>query len=466
MKIAKKITLLAVLCFAFCLASCDKFNQNIAPANQKETFVKYYGHVYSQMAADVLTTPADGGYLLFGSTTSFVDQANRGVYNNFYLVKTDTLGNEIWSKSFGKCYGTDTRTCNSVDVFDNTAQKIMALPEDAGYILAGNCQRITLQNGQRIRQQKRILLIQLDDKGEEVGRSILPNNFLDTFDYEVRDIQIIPDSEGQIALTGTTTEVNRNKPQYTPTTDLTDIYVMRLIDINTIFWDFAYGFSGNDMGVFVSARNSSIIVAGRTETIINNQQPSIDYQIIQFNPTSGGLLNQKAFSDSRTDIYANDACYDSTNQLLTILGNEVADDGTIGQLAIMQVALPDDRNYAINFSRTIKTNGSAAKAGAGSDAGYITLLPNNKGFMVTSSNIKLQNVNNDIHLLKLDNNLQIEWDWLFGTGVSIDKAANVVPLYKTGSVDIIGYAMAGTFDLGTNTSIGLVKTTTLGALDK
>ena len=150
-KIAKKFNLFAAFC-ALLLVGCDKFNQNIAPANQKETFVKYYGHVYSQTTADIETVAKDGGYVLFGSTTSYVAAPERGIYNNFYLVKTDTLGNEVWSRSFG--YEPPTTTN---DLYDNTAQKLIALPDDGGYILAGNCQKIELNGGQRIRKQKRIL---------------------------------------------------------------------------------------------------------------------------------------------------------------------------------------------------------------------------------------------------------------------------------------------------------------------
>ncbi len=460
MKIAKNLGIWATA-FAVFLGSCDKFNQNIAPANQKETFVKYYGHVYSQAAADIETVAKDGGYVLFGSTTSFVAPTERGTYNNFFLVKTDTLGNEVWSRSFGKGNSGDT-------IYDNTAQKLIALPEDEGYILAGNCQRIELIGGQRIRKQKRILLIQLDKDGVEVDRSIQPFDFnVDSDkDWEIRDIKIIPNSQGQLAITGTTTKVNTNKPEYNPTTDLSDVFVARLLDINTIFWQFAYGFGGNDMGVFVAARNSSIIVAGRTETRIGGATATNDYHVIQFNPTSGGILNQRAFADSRNNIFANDAVYDSINEKLTILGNERTSSGTEGQLTIMQFNVPDDRNATITSTRTIKTNGSTQNAGSGSQAGNITLLPNNQGYIMTATSIKTTGINTDVQLLKFNANLELEWDWLFGTGGTIDQASAVVPLFKPETTDITGYAMTGTFDLGTNTSIGLVKTTNTGALDK
>ncbi len=461
MKIAKNLGIWATA-FAVFLGSCDKFNQNIAPANQKETFVKYYGHVYSQTAADIETLDKNGAYVLFGSTTSFVAPTERGVYNNFFLVKTDTLGNEIWSRSFGQANLDEV-------IYDNTAQKLIALPEDGGYILAGNCQKIELINGQRIRRQKRILLIQLDKDGIEVNRAIHPVDFNvnSDKDWEIRDIQIIPNSQGQLVVTGTTTNVDTRKPDYNANaaTDLSDLFVARLSDINTISWEFIYGFGGNDMGVFVAARNNSIILAGRTETRIGNTTPTVDYHVVQLNPTSGGILNQRAFAD-RNNVFATDAVYDSENEKLTIFGNERTSSGTEGQLTIMQFNVPDDRNATITLSRTVKTNGSTENAGLGSQAGNITLLPNNQGFMMTATSINAVGINTSVQLLKFNTNLELEWDWLFGTGGTIDQASAVVPLFKPETTDITGYAMTGTFDLGTNTSIGLVKTTNTGALDK
>jgi len=440
-------------------SACDK--NEIAPANQKETFAKYYGHVYSQTAADMETLSDDSGYLVLGSSSSFVDVENKGSYNNFYLIKTDPLGNELWSKSFGL-------TSNGTDIYDNTAQQLIALPDEAGYILAGNSQRIELQNGQRIRRQKRILLIQLDKDGVEVARAIHPVDF-DTQpekDWEVRDIQLLPNSNTGLVITGTTTDINRLKPNFNPQTDFSDMYLARFSDISSKDWDFSYGFSGKDEGVFLEVHNDNIIIAGRTETIIGNNPPSQDYHVVLINQSSGGILNQRAFVDSRNNIFATDATYDAEKGMLTIFGNEVASSGAAGQLVIMQFNIPNDRNNSITLSRTLKTNGSAQNGGVGSLGATISLLPDNQGFLMTATAIKTAGLNSDVQLLKFNKDLELEWDWLFGTGASLDKASAVTPVFKLGTNQVSDCAMVGTFDLGTNTTIGLVKTTNAGALDK
>ncbi|MDQ1257720.1 MAG: hypothetical protein QG656_2326, partial [Candidatus Hydrogenedentes bacterium] len=72
----------------------------------------------------VLQTP-EGGYLLAGESSSFGSGAP-GIFPiyDMYLVKTDAVGNEVWSRTFG---GTNNDRAYSV-----------ALAADGGYVLAGS----------------------------------------------------------------------------------------------------------------------------------------------------------------------------------------------------------------------------------------------------------------------------------------------------------------------------------------
>ena len=69
-------------------------------ANGNETWTKTYGGYYDDFGFNLQQT-YDGGFIIAGKTYSY------GAFSeNVYLIKTDALGNQIWSKTFnGNGYG-------------------------------------------------------------------------------------------------------------------------------------------------------------------------------------------------------------------------------------------------------------------------------------------------------------------------------------------------------------------------
>ena len=82
-----------------------------------EEWSSTFGDTYSDWGYCVRQT-SDGGYIIGGLTETFIS------YYDAYLVKTDSLGDEEWSKKFGKSDERDSGTC----VLQTT---------DGGYVLAG-----------------------------------------------------------------------------------------------------------------------------------------------------------------------------------------------------------------------------------------------------------------------------------------------------------------------------------------
>ena len=95
----------------------DSANNGLLDTCRQFTFVKSYGGNGTDVFFDLKQT-FDGGYILTGTTTSFGNGGTDG-----YIVKTDSRGNVIWSKTYG---GSG----------DDDLMKIRQTP-DSGYIAIG-----------------------------------------------------------------------------------------------------------------------------------------------------------------------------------------------------------------------------------------------------------------------------------------------------------------------------------------
>ena len=90
----------------------------VSSANGQVRFEKTYGGLDSDFGSSVKQT-LDGGYILFGATESY-----GAAVRDWYLIKTDEFGEELWSKTYGGA------------AFDHGWD--IAQTADTGYILVGN----------------------------------------------------------------------------------------------------------------------------------------------------------------------------------------------------------------------------------------------------------------------------------------------------------------------------------------
>ena len=83
----------------------------------------YGGRVEAYDWGNSVTETGDGGYILIGDSNG-TDQLPSTEMMNFYVIKTDRQGSEIWTKSYGRGQMYDYGT----DILET---------EDGGYILTG-----------------------------------------------------------------------------------------------------------------------------------------------------------------------------------------------------------------------------------------------------------------------------------------------------------------------------------------
>jgi len=91
-------------------------------------------HVYSAQNADVgsaVLRTQDGGYIVAGEGTSLVS----GNYKDILLMKTDSLGNYLWRRTFGG------------SKWDGARGQCVGQTQDGGYIVGGETQSFERQHG-------------------------------------------------------------------------------------------------------------------------------------------------------------------------------------------------------------------------------------------------------------------------------------------------------------------------------
>jgi uncharacterized delta-60 repeat protein len=103
------------------------FSQGLAQPNPDTLWTRTYGGSEDDYASSIQQT-ADGGYIVAGVTGSF----GAGFYD-FYLVKTNPLGDTLWTRTYG---GSD----------DDVARSLQQTA-DGGYIMAGYTYSFGAGNG-------------------------------------------------------------------------------------------------------------------------------------------------------------------------------------------------------------------------------------------------------------------------------------------------------------------------------
>ena len=119
-------------------------------SNGDSIWTKKFGGIRDDIGYCVQQT-TDGGYIICGGKQVL---ENNGTFSDVYLLKTDALGNEQWSKTFGSDYA---------DV-----GRFVQQTSDGGYIITGNFWGDIDQN--------EIYLIKTDGNGNVTSTFNIPIN--------------------------------------------------------------------------------------------------------------------------------------------------------------------------------------------------------------------------------------------------------------------------------------------------
>ena len=208
-----------------------------------------FGGSGSDYANSVLQT-SDGGFILAGSRDA----------NDFYLVKTDASGNEIWSNTFG-------------GYMANSVQQT----SDGEYILAGS-------------RNDNVYLVKTDASGNEIWSKTFGRSGIE-FAYSIQQT-----SDGEFILAGYTTSSS---------VGYSDMYLVKTDASGNEIWSQTFGRSGADTAHSVQQTfDGGFILAGTTDTPSNDA----DMYLVKtdasgneiWSQTFGGSGNEQAFSVQQT----------------------------------------------------------------------------------------------------------------------------------------------------------------------
>lgn len=475
---------------AYLSTSCEE--TQISPINQEVAFVKYYGHVGAQTSTDVIRT-SDGGYVLLGSTNSYSSRQEMDIL----VVKTDSLGNELWSSAFGR---SDGAVSGDYLRFSEEGVRIIELPDQSAYVLAANRTYFSYSSasspaGSGVKGQTKIVLYQLDpatgapttNEGVELNQATYQR-----FTEEVSDMKI--DTAGGVynyVLTGYTTDIQPNKPNDVDNgaLDKTDIFTALLNDQFVIQWttsSLAYGFPRSDYGTSVQILDGGYLVCGTSEekSFEGGQVILLPRIITVIMEKSGGTpVNVSYFTEDGYYFEGGHSVYDADNQIITIAAHVLVSDRTVagegGKVALLQITenlLPVTPGATgPTFCKYYDLQDREGRAGGEHFAASIALLPGNNGFVLSSTQ-RLSDFESDLCVTKFDKDLNIDtednWPYYFGysDGNSLvltkDEAGSIIPITTgTGNqISISGYVFTGKFGLGTNEMMGLVRLNLNGTL--
>jgi hypothetical protein len=435
-----------------------------------EEWSRTYGDSYENRGTSVQQTFPDGGYIIAGQTNSF-----GAGWDDVYLIKTDSSGNELWSQTYG---GSSSEYGSSVQQTD-----------DGGYIIAGR----TYSFGAGMDD---VYLIKTDAYGNEEWSRTFGGSSGD-FGRFVQ--QTSPD--GGYIIVGYTQSFGAGS---------SDVYLIKTDASGNEEWSQTFGGIGWDIGKSVQqSTEGGYIIAGETDSFgagLNDvyliyYKPDLPEPVIRIEPetldfvesgtdewdrTIGGNLNDKGYAiDQTTDggtiiageTFSFGAGYADVYLIKSDASGNVQWSSTYGGFdgdygrSVQQTA---DGGYIIagetysfgaglNDVYLIKTDAAGTElwshtfGGSEWDRGRSVQETNDGGYIIAGETYSFGAGSYDVYLIKTDSSGSEQWNRTFG-GSSLDSG------YSVQQTDDAGYIITGhTYSFGAGSyDTYVIKTDALG----
>jgi uncharacterized delta-60 repeat protein len=235
---------------------------------------KNFGGIHDDRAFSIQQT-SDGGYVVFGTTYSFV-HATPGEDSDFCIYKLDANGDRVWLKYYG-------------DV-KNDYGRCVQQTADGGYIIAGYGEVGTTNGGDDF------LLYKLDSDGRRVWRKNYGGH------YDDRAFSVQQTADGGYIAAGTTYSFVHGTPG-----EDSSFMIIKLDADGNKEWLKYFGGANNDYGYSIElTSDGGYVIAGYGN--VNTTNGGDDFVLYKFNSSNqfqwrknyGGTYNDQGFSVMQT----------------------------------------------------------------------------------------------------------------------------------------------------------------------
>jgi len=368
---------------------------NLAVA--QTTFQKIIGGTNDDLANAVQQT-SDGGYIIAGETNSY-GTGNRDVY----LVKLDSLGNTVYSKTYG----------------GNAEDYALTLDQttDGGYIIGAH----TGSFGQGAHDY---YLIKTDSNGDTLFTKLYGGSAPDGI-YSLHQTL-----DGGYIIGGHTSSFGAGAHDY---------YLIKTNGIGDTEWTKTYGGSSPDYFrsvVSLVTPTPSYVVVGETSGFGTG---GVDILVVRVDGSSGDIVWAKTYGGSSND-YAY-GIYQTADDGLIIVGHT----SSFGAGGTDIYVIKTDLMGNIQWSKTY--------GGTGNEYGYAIQQTSDNGYIMVGCTTSFGAGSKDVYLIKIDVNGDTLWTKAYGG--SMDEVGRSIQQTTDG-----GYIITGnTSSFGTGLKdIYLIKT--------
>jgi hypothetical protein len=219
-----------------------------------------YGGAERDYGGSLAITP-DGGYVVCGYTES-----NSLGERDYYLVKTDNLGNLLWERTYGGY--TSDRACSVI------------VTPDEGFLLVGTTESLCIGT-------QDVWIVKTDSNGIQLWNRTIGGSNVDI------PYAAISSSDGGLIITGRTESFGAGK---------SDAWLLKLDENGFHEWNRTFGGLEHDYATsIISTHDGGYAMAGRTESFGKGSE---DMWLIktnssgdlEFNQTFGGINAEAAYS--------------------------------------------------------------------------------------------------------------------------------------------------------------------------